>query len=54
MVIILENILFDLGKVDVKLEFLGIVKEMFSLFVLVLFCEIIVLGYMDNVFIVNV
>ena len=53
MVTILENILFDSGKADVKLESLGIAKEMSSLLVSASPREITVSGHTDNVPIAN-
>ena len=53
MVTILENVLFDSGKADVKLESLGIAKEMSSLLVSASPREITVSGHTDNVPIAN-
>ncbi len=49
MVTILENVLFDSGKADVKLESLGIAKEMSNLLVSAAPREITVSGHTDNV-----
>ncbi|MCU4812828.1 flagellar motor protein MotB [Bacillus cereus] len=53
MVTILENVLFDSGKADVKIESIGIAKELSNLLVLVAPREIIVSGHTDNVPIAN-
>lgn len=53
MVTILENVLFDSGKADVKLESLGIAKEMSNLLVSASPREITVSGHTDNVPISN-
>ncbi|EJS72561.1 flagellar motor protein MotB [Bacillus cereus] len=53
MVTILENVLFDSGKADVKLESLGIAKEMSNLLVSASPREITVSGHTDNVPIAN-
>ncbi len=53
MVTILENILFDSGKADVKIESLEIAKELSNLLVLAAPREIIVSGHTDNVPIAN-
>ncbi|HDR4764734.1 TPA: flagellar motor protein MotB [Bacillus thuringiensis] len=53
IVTILENVLFDSGKADVKLESLGIAKEMSNLLVSAAPREIIVSGHTDNVPIAN-
>ncbi|MGG0360206.1 flagellar motor protein MotB [Bacillus tropicus] len=49
MVTILENVLFDSGKADVKLESLGIAKELSHLLVSAAPREITVSGHTDNV-----
>ncbi|MBD8077304.1 M56 family metallopeptidase [Bacillus thuringiensis] len=53
MVTILENVLFDSGNADVKLESLGIAKEMSNLLVSAAPREITVSGHTDNVPIAN-
>lgn len=53
MITILENILFDSGKADVKLESLNIAKEMSNLLVSAAPREITVSGHTDNVPIAN-
>ena len=53
MVTILENVLFDSGKADVKLESLGIAKEMSNLLVSASPREITVSGHTDTVPIAN-
>ena len=53
MVTILENVLFDSGKADVKLESLSIAKEMSNLLVSASPREITVSGHTDNVPIAN-
>ena len=52
-VTILENVLFDSGKADVKLESLNIAKEMSNLLVSTSPREITVSGHTDNVPIAN-
>ena len=52
-VTILENVLFDSGKADVKLESLSIAKEMSNLLVSASPREITVSGHTDNVPIAN-
>lgn len=53
MITILENVLFDSGKADVKVESLNIAKEMSNLLVSAAPREITVSGHTDNVPIAN-
>ncbi|WP_256943773.1 M56 family metallopeptidase [Bacillus sp. K2I17] len=53
MVTILEDVLFDSGKTDIKLESVGIVKELSHFLVSVAPREITVSGHTDNVPIAN-